>query len=295
MNKNDMSLKKNEIKRIDIFPHSGSKIPEEVEPYIRKDLSEKEISYTIEIDRDSGLEGVIDSYREKPADGQLLMTYDYTKVLGNVNRLEPSRQVPDAPYKGEKIVRVDQEIRETLVEGYVLPWQRAVIETVSRHPEAIVVQWHSMDIFGGGNATLKADTNGAKTLRPLGQIFTRGDAKKGSLLPYFPELVADVVETQLLDEEVSKLAVKCLGEQISPLASKGRKVFVKDYPYRLFGDDGGKRVFGPSLLNLIDLANGRRKNKQLAFEVRKDIFGNQRATEVLRQTIDELVGNLLTC
>lgn len=270
---------------IHIFPHSGSDIPEILQDKLLPGLTKSEIAETIEINRDSGFEQIIGILKSR---GETVFSYPYARVLTDANRLHLEHQMPEQPYRGSKLVNFTNELRQELFEKYLRPWQMQIIRTVSENPNAVIVHWHSMDTYSNGNSNISSNSNNGD-LRPAGQIVSRVDFDRSSLQQYFPDQANGIVEAQLLDEENSQAVLTIFNKHLAQQSSVN-SFFVADNPYKLFGTKpDGSPILGPILSCLLSQANQNRVNKQLVFEIRKDLFDNSTTTKALDAAVSEII------
>lgn len=271
------------METIHLFPHSGSAIPAELIGAIRPQVTADELAYTIEVNRDSGFEQIMDILKSR---GETVFSYPYARVLTDANRLYLEHQMPEQPYRGSKLVDFSLELRQELFEKYLKPWQTQIIRTVTENPEAVIVHWHSMDTYSNGNSNISSNSNNGE-LRPAGQILSRVDFDRNSMIPYFPDIQGGVVENHLLSDERAVLNI--FNKHLGGLSSRN-PLFVADSPYKLFGTQpDGTRILGPILSCLLSHANNYQTNKQLFFEVRKDLFTNSTTTTALDTAISEII------
>ncbi len=279
------------IKRIDIFPHSGSKVPLELQERLISGLKPEQLVETVEINRDSGLEFVLEMISPDPQ--RLVVTFDYARVLMDVNRLELEKQMPSVPYRGTQLVEFDVDLRRELAEKYILPWQWNVVRLVQENPATVVVHWHTMDECSWGNANLHQEVRHGEQ-RPIGQVLSRVDTDYASLRNYFPNATGEILQSHLIAKEAIPKVVQIFADNLGPIIKNipTGKNFQPDNPYKLFGESKDSKPITAGLLtSLISMVNGNLENKQLIFEVRKDLFaeyGSDLAKRVCA-AVDEVV------
>lgn len=280
-----------EIKRIDIFPHSGKLIPEEVVPLIKQGVSKSQVGEIIEANRDRGLEQVIQEYRNNPLPGQKLVVFDYTEVLCNTNRLDIEKQVPRQLYRGETFWEYDLEIAKVLVNKYIKPWYENIISLIKDNPEAIAIHWHSFDKYGSGNHDIN---KGKGDKRPLGQFITRCDHLGASLRNFFPEYKENILQTEYVDSDLYEGFINIFNDALLGFSKEGTQGFSLDTPYKPYGLVAGKQVDGSSLPGLISVVNGNKKNSQLLLEIRKDVISKPETVLPTINAVNQIVEKIIS-
>jgi len=273
---------------IHIFPHIGSKIPEIALPYIDSKITQKEITDTIETNRDTGLDDIIKIFKKRK--NEVTLEFQYSRALCDVNRTDPDNIVPEKLYRGNDLLTNEDKnkIKKGIIEEYAIPWQMKVIALCQKHPDAKVVHWHSYDVYNQGISVL-LDKPKNKTIRPFGQIITRADSRFSSLKPYFPKIHEEIFECKLIDKKYHSEILHIFTKYLAKYASEKKPKIELDSPYKLFGTRNGKRIFGSSLPNLVGIATDNKPNHQLCFEIRKDILQADGASEALIMTVDDVV------
>lgn len=282
------------IKRIDIFPHCGTQIPGIVAEDVLLATTPQKIAQLIEAERDTGLERIM-SQLQRRKDSVVVM-YDYVKFLGDVNRLELRAQVPENIYStGEPLLKITDQVRNALVNRYVKPWQLNLLEICKKHPQAMVIHWHTYNKYSGFDPTLKTSHKSSGELRPMGQILEKYAIRSDQLAGYLDQIPKGEYLNEHIDMRHWRFIKGSLTKALSSYDQEESEPFQDSNPYILYGtDSNGSKIFAPCLPPLIDkLFDSKRRNFQLVLDVRKDLVATETAQIDLLNAVDSILDYLM--
>jgi hypothetical protein len=288
------------ITRIDIFPHTGNRIPESLNSAggWSDTLTEDDRFHIVERNRDTGLDRVIESFKTNPENRQIVLAYDYARAITDANRLLPSAQVPKVTFTGEALFSAEayNTIAPVLIKNYIRPWHRKIIEVVRQNPQATIIHWHTFDTVSYSKTSNVSQSGG---IRPLGQIITSVDTVESDFKPYLeilrpssPQLESGIQKSVLIKPELIDKIDETFTRKLrhystfsSCPGAENAENFVADTPYKAFG--AGKEV--GLLTSLISAVTANEPNRQLVFEIRKDVFHNEAAIRASREGVNEVL------
>ncbi len=244
------------------FVHSGTNLPTECEPFLNeKGVDQLAKTIIDNVDLGGGLVTSELSTYLKKSPGMAIVWYDFTRLVGDANRVNLDEQIPFVPYRGASIWKAGGDftkVQALVAKQTVQPFYEDAEALFREYSPTLCIYFHSYDERAAGGSATKtvSDSFEATALRPAGMIFRENpqDAKN----PFLSD--TEVVELSKLLENKLKT--------IEYVLTTERTDVTIDEPYRA----------AASLLTYLKAL--KPSVRHLFFEVRKDIFKSAPAASV---------------
>lgn len=240
-----------------IFVHSGIRVPDGFDNLLNVGTPEAVANLAEAIILNVDLGGslvasrVLQQLAEHPT--AAVVWYDYTRVVGDPNRVALDEQVPNRAFRGESpwsSEAPDALARKPLVDATVQLFFADLLTLLKDYQPKVVISPHTYDPVGGGIVSSSIIDTLGNSLRPAGVIFQENT--------FVPEL-----GTLLTPEEAAKMQeiyLKTL-QRISTLQGAGNIAVPLDEPYKI----GFTLVVWMQMLH---------ESAHFMYEMRKDMFEN---------------------
>lgn len=247
------------IDTVVIFLHSGIRIPEDFVHLFTLTPEEKliQLAQTITLNVDLGGGLIASELLRQLADNPTIAVvwYDYSRVVGDANRMYLEQQVPTLPYKGSSPWSPQASLlenRKVLVQQSLENFFVDVRQLITTLKPKLIISPHTYDETSGGLTTPGLlDAGSITSLRPAGMLFQHNtDPDPATDFTFLPPEKSELVKTALYQT----LAL------LSTLDGKDIEVCI-DFPYLV-------PMILPVWLKLQASAD------HLIFEIRKDAFYN---------------------
>ncbi|MCB9801108.1 MAG: hypothetical protein H6773_02915 [Pseudomonadales bacterium] len=252
-----MASKTAKIDTFMFFVHSGTSLPKSVTAYLLPN-QEWQVAQAIALNVDLGGGAVAtqlaEALQEYP--NVAIIWYDFTRLVGDANRVNVDEQIPYSPYRGDALWNVEENsdafvhLRNQIAAETVVPFFDDVSTLVAQHKPRTCLYFHSYDPKSAGGTITKtvSDSFDPEALRPAGMVFYENP---------------QVAERPFMSAEHRDDVVALLGQlflAIPYVTTTERTDITVDEPYKA----------AESLLTYVDALIP--DAEQLFFEVRKDLF-----------------------
>lgn len=255
--------KSGKIQTLFVFNHTGKEIPWQYKDYFVTE-DEDRLRKVIDANHDFGTEVVMERLKsiaeENPELGWKVMFFPVSRVFADSNRLERHEQIVDQPYRGEGVWNQDvdkDKVGAELIDPFMAEFER----TLQENPIKFIFYIHSMDEFGGGQASGSHEVAQKGARRPESMIFNKYAFKTRPYGMYGPEGEDGEVDFNLLTENqirtIERIHANHL-RKIPGLETEHIDIPI-DYPYI-----SPRQVCG--------LASRYFDGPQLVIDIRKDLF-----------------------
>lgn len=249
-----------------VFVHSGIRVPEGFDNLLNigtpEDIANLAESILLNVDLGGALVAsrVLQQLNDNPSTA--VLWYDYTRVVGDPNRIALDEQLPHKAFRGESPWTSEAdtpEKRKPLADATILPFFADLTQIIEQHNPKLIVSPHTYDPVGGGVVSSSIIDTMGNSLRPAGMIFQENT--------FDPQL-----QTLLTPEQLAKMKELYLQtlQRLSTLQESRNVTVTVDEPYKI----------GLTLVVWLQLLQ---RKTHFMYEMRKDMF-----EQITDKDIDEL-------